>query len=152
MTGTDTVTGIRLPTSPGRIHRPTDPGDAERLLGALARWYLEFLAGRRPVSQLASLLSPAVVARIDARRRAVRGLDGTRPAAPGPAVVRSLRLQWTTDVTCEATVLVSRGARTTALAVTLQRLETGWRVVELSSPEDGVDALRAAVPCGSQPV
>lgn len=133
------------PTHTRRIHRVTDPADAERLVGALARWYLEFLAGRRPLDQIEPLLSPAVATRIAARRRAVRELDGTRPAAPGPAVVRSLHLQWTTDVTCEATVLVTRGARTTALAVTLQRRDTSWRVVELSSPEDGVEALRAGL-------
>ena len=127
-----------------RIQRATDPADAERLIGALARWYLEFLAGRRPADQIAGLLSPAVLRRIEVRRRAVRDIDGTRPTAPGPAVVRSLRLQWTSERTCEATVLVSRAGRTTALAVTLQRRETSWRVIELSSPEDGVQALRCA--------
>lgn len=144
-----TLTQVRLPTTTDRpVHRVTDPADAERLLGALARWYLEFLAGRRPADQIAGLLSPAVVARIESRRRAVRGVDGSRPAAPGPAVVRSLQLQWTNDRTCEAVVLVERDARTTALAVTLQRRETSWRVVELSSPEDGVEALRCATPTG----
>lgn len=140
---TDTRSTTRAPR---RVRRPTDPADAERLLGALARWYLEFLAGRRPADQIAGLLSPAVLQRIESRRRAVREVDGSRPAAPGPALVRSIQLQWVSTSTCEATVLVSRGARTTALAVTLQRRETSWRVVELSSPEDGVEALRAALP------
>ena len=145
-----TLTEVRPRTTTSRpVHRPTDPADAERLLAALARWYLEFLAGRRPAGQIAGLLSPAVEARIEGRRRAVRAVDGSRPAAPGPAVVRSIRTQWAGDRTCEATVLVERDGRTTALSVTLQRRETSWRVVELSSPEDGVEALRAAVPRGS---
>lgn len=144
-----TITQVRPRTVPSRpVQRRTDPADADRLLAALARWYLEFLAGRRPADQISGLLSPAVVARIESRRRAVRTVDGSRPAAPGPAVVRSLKTQWTSDHTCEATVLVERDGRTTALAVTLQRRETSWRVVELSSPEDGVEALRAAVPTG----
>lgn len=131
-----------------RVRRATDPADAERLVGALARWYLEFLAGRRPVAQVAGLLSPAVVDRIQRRRHTVRELDGSRPPAPGFAVVRSIQLHWTNERTCEATALVIRGARTTALAMTLHRRETSWRVVELSSPEDGVEALRCLTPAG----
>lgn len=131
------------PTAARRITRPTDPAEAERLVPALARWYLEYLAGHRGLEQLGDLVTPAVAARLRHRRGDARG----SPTVPDPAVaattvVRST-LRWPSDTRCEATVLVLRDGRTTAVAITLQRHPDRWRVTELASPEDGVPALRA---------
>lgn len=145
-----TVIRMRARRGARRISRPTSPEEAERLVPALARWYLEYLAGQRTVDQIAPLLTPAVEARLRARRITQRTRTGTTPdpSIAATAVIRT-SLKWTSPTRCEATALVQRGGRTTALAITLQRLPHRWRVTELASPEDGVTALHAApVPAG----
>lgn len=133
-----------------RIGRPTQRDEAERLVPALARWYLEFLAGHRTLEQLGDLITPAVSARLRRRQLDARG----EPVIPDPRVAATTvvraELRWTSDTRCEATVLVVRDGRTTALAITLQRHPDRWRVTELASPEDGVPALRAT-PVPSHP-
>lgn len=127
-----------------RIGRPTRPEEAEIIVPALARWYLEYLAGHRTLEQVAGLVTPAVAARLERRRLAARS---PRQRTPDPgiaaAVVRRVALRWMSSTRCEALVLVARDGRTTALAITLQRHPERWRVTELASPEDGVPALRA---------
>jgi len=127
-----------------RITRPTCAEDADRLVPALARWYLEYLAGQRPLTQVDGLLTPAVSERLRARRVA---LCAARGGIPDPTVagahVVSTQLRWTSGSRCEALALVQRGRRTTALAITLQRLPDRWRVTDLAGPEDGVPALHA---------
>lgn len=129
---------------PRRIGRPTTPDEADRLVPALVRWYLEYLAGRRTIEQIAPLLTPAVEARLRARRTP---RPGTTRATPDPSIaateVTRTSLRWTSPTRCEATTLVTRDGRTTALAITLQRLPDRWRVTDLASPEDGVPALHA---------
>lgn len=126
-----------------RIGRPTRPEEVDRIVPALTRWYLEYLAGHRTLDQLGDLVTPAVAARLRQRLGDPRG----GPAVPDPGIAATAVLRWTTRWTsatrCEATVLVDRDGRTTALAITLQRHPDRWRVTDLASPEDGVPALRA---------
>lgn len=131
-----------------RISRVPDRADAQRLVTALARWYVEFLAGRRPLAQVDQLCTPAVIRRMLAARDRHRQMQRRRGAATElPDVeVRHTALQWSTEAVCESVALVRRGPRTTALAIVVERGDAGWRVVELSSPEDGVAALRPPRP------
>lgn len=128
---------------PGPSRRPagrSDPSrpELERLLAVVARATLEVLAGRRPLRQLLGLLSPALYDRLLARLPRT----GVRPRAPTAAVVRRVLTTWPTPGTCEATVLIDRGGRTTALAVRAERYRRRWRIVEIAAPEDGLDPLR----------
>jgi hypothetical protein len=135
-----------------RVSRPTDPTEAERLVPALARWYLEFLAGLRPLSQVEELVTPAVAVRLGHRRQArCRAEGGTPDPTLAAATIGRVTLRWTSATRCEALVLVTHGERTTALTITLQRHPRRWRVVELASPEDGVPALRATPVPASTP-
>lgn len=138
------------PRGARRIGRPTHRDEAERIVPALARWYLEFLAGHRTLDQLGDLITPAVADRLRRRQLDTRG----QPVVPDPGVAATTivraALRWTSDTRCEATVLVLRDGRTTALAITLQRHPDRWRVTELASPEDGMPALRAT-PVPSHP-
>ncbi|MFP5310311.1 MAG: Rv3235 family protein [Actinomycetes bacterium] len=145
-----------------RIVRPPDRGDAGRLAEAIARWYVEVLSGRRPLDGIGPLLTPAVAARVDDRRRALaRARHESRrrgrpvPGAGAAEVVR-VAVQWPAPHVAEALVLVraptQAGPRTTAVSATLQVTEEGWRVTDLAAPEDGVEALRPpALPPTARP-
>lgn len=128
------------------LHRSTDrrrPGttrppapDPVRLAGLLTRAWLEVRSGRRPLSQLRPLVSPATFRRLAAQLRrlpAEASSDGYRirrvvASSPSPGV-------------CEATVLVEHHGRTTAIALRLERHLGAWRAVELTAPESGLRPL-----------
>lgn len=111
---------------------------------ALARWYLEYLAGHRTLDQVGGLITPAVAERMRRRRQVPTARDRRTPdPAIAATVVTGTALRWVSDTRCEAVVLVTREGRTTAIAMTLQRHPDRWRVTDLASPEDGVPALRA---------
>lgn len=125
--------------NPGRPPGRTDAGgpDVERLLAAVARTTVEILAGRRPLRQLLQLVSPAVYDRLRAqlsRRRQERG-------GAAATVVRRVLTTWPTPTSCEATVLIDRGGRTTALALRVERYRGAWRIVEIAAPEAGLQPV-----------
>lgn len=130
------------PTDPARdgtgAGRPgTDP---VRLAGALAYAWLEVRAGRRPLSQLAPLLSPA------ARRRLVAQLPAPRSSATGrgPVRVRRVVASAPTETVREVAVVVEQQHTTTAIAVRMECHRGGWRAVELTAPESGLAPLPTA--------
>lgn len=130
--------------APRRIARPTRPAEAARIVPALARWYLEYLAGHRTLDQVGALLTPAVADRLR-RRRLTAGHRDRRTPDPTIAAtaVSGTALRWVSETRCEAVVLVTRDGRTTAIAMTLQRHPDRWRVTELASPERRHAVLRA---------
>jgi hypothetical protein len=118
--------------------RPPGP-DPVRLAALLARTWLEVQAGQRPLAQLRPLVAPAVSHRLAAQ------LSPRIAGTPGPpARVRKVVARWPSERACEATVLVERMGRTTALAIRLEAHRGTWRAVELSAPEAGLPALATA--------
>lgn len=116
------------------------PGpEPARLAGLLARAWLEVRVRRRPLAQLEPLLAPAVVRRLKAQVVPCGAVD-----ASGPARVRRVRASRPSATACEAVVLVDQDARTTAIAVRLERHRGRWRAVELAAPESGLPALRTS--------
>ncbi len=118
---------------PSRRRRPKRPAaghpDPVRLARAVAFAFLEIEAGRRPVAQLAPVLSPALQVRLTKIAR--------RPG-PGPAAdaIVAVRATCPTPDVCDAAVVVRRGRRVGVLAIRLERYRHAWRVVELARPED----------------
>lgn len=129
-------------TTPARHVRPVagrPPGpDPGRLAGMLARTWLEVRERRRPLSQLAPLLAPAL------RRRLEQQLVHSEPSRYHPTHVRRVTASWPSPAACEAAVVIERDGRATAVAVRLERHLGAWRVVELTAPEDGLPALPTA--------
>lgn len=118
---------------------------AERLAGALGRWYLDALAGRVEVRQLRRLLTPTAEHRVVAsvlRARAAHRLGASRPGTF--LDVRRVVVQPAGDH-YEAVALVDDGVRTLAVAAVLHPTDDGWRVSDLARPDDGVPALPAPV-------
>lgn len=111
--------------------------DPVRLVRAIAQVFLEVEAGRRPLSQLAPVLAPALLCRLQALGRPAR--PGGHRCAPGPAagVILSCRAVQPTPDACDVAVVVRRGERVAALAVRVERHRGAWRAVEIARPEDG---------------
>ena len=136
------------PSRPPATNRhPTHPPgpDPARLAGVLARAWLEVREGRRPLRQLAPLVAPSVQRRLLAQMP-------TNPPPPRSPRARVRRVVATTPSrnACEAVVLIEQGARTTAIAVRLERHRGAWRVVELTAPETGFRPLTtASLPAGA---
>jgi hypothetical protein len=130
-------------TPPRTARRPPDgrpPGpDPVRLAAILARAWLEVRTGRRPLHQLAPLLSPAA-------RRRLAGQLPPRGAHPGhePARVGRTFPSTPAEGVREVAVMVEQGGRTTAIAVRMERHRGAWRAVELTAPEAGLAALPTA--------
>jgi hypothetical protein len=125
--------------------RPDADPDPERLVAAVARAVLEVEVGRRPLSQLEPVLSPAVLARLSRRddrvRRRARAV-GEPLVGPGAAVVVRVLVQPVHADAYEAVALVRRGGRVVSVAMRAERWRGGWRVVELARPEDAAAARR----------
>ncbi len=112
-----------------------DPG---RVAGVLVAAWAEVRAGRRPLSQLEPLLSPAVH-----RRLAAQSPPHQAPAR-NRVRIRKVIARRPQPAACEAVVVVESGARVSAVAVRLERHLGRWRVVELTPPESGLTALPTA--------
>lgn len=111
----------------------------EALAALLVRGAAEVIAGHRPVRQLEPLVAPILARRLTIELR--RNRDRT---ATMPRVQRVLTAPPTPSGAVEATVLVERDGRTTAIAVRLERHRGAWRATELAAPESGYRPLATA--------
>ncbi len=106
------------------------------MAGLLVQVTAEVAAGRRPLAQLDRVLAPTLVRRIAA---------GLGPGLPRPQepvrIVRSIAGPPTPNGAVEATVVIERGGRVSAVAVRLERHHGAWRATELTAPEDGYRPL-----------
>lgn len=119
------------PPSGRRIDKP----DPARLAELVVATWLEVRARRRPLSQIRPLLAPALY------RQLCRQLE---PFGPEPAPAAQIRSVFTcspSTSTLEASVLVGRAGRVTAIAVRIERYRGIWRVVEMTAPEAGLRPL-----------
>lgn len=115
--------------------------DPELVLPAVARLVTEVLAGRRPLAQVAPMMTPAVVARLAARlRRQYR----TTSTPTDRVTVRHAAACWVNDNACEGVVTVDDGQRTTALALRIEQHGGRWRVAEVAGPEFALAPLGPA--------
>lgn len=115
----------RLP-QPRRLGALPDPGAwGRRLLVGL----IEAAAGRRPLSQLAALLSLSVIRGIgtDFERAAVSG----RPHWLHRAAVRSVRATEPADGVAELCATIETGQRIRAVALRLEAQNGRWRCTRL---------------------
>lgn len=114
-------------TTGGRQSGATETDDALReLVGGFAQAFLEVETGRRPRRQLRPVVSVELAARLAPL--------WSEPPGPG-RVVRVYGSRATRD-RYEAVVVVARGERYGALAVSLARRRGRWLVVEAARPED----------------
>jgi hypothetical protein len=117
------------------VEQPRTP-DPDRLAALLARAWAEIRSGARPAAQLAPHATPAVIRRLRACAR--------RPLPRGPVRVLRIRSDRPSADACEVAVVLQHPARICAVVVRLERHRGRWRVVELTSPDDGLPALRTA--------
>lgn len=104
--------------------------DPTRLAGLLVRVWLETRFGRRDVTQLAPLVSPALLLRL---REPAPVRDGPLPT------IRRITSSEPIDGVCEAVVTLTwPSQRVTAVAVRLEQRQGQWRAVELRPPEAGM--------------
>lgn len=136
----------RLPISTRPIPRrpENEPGeDLDQLAARMALVFLEVEVGRRPLPQLREILSPALYRRVG---RACQGRT-RNPATSNRLTVDAVRSVFSHRLSgdaFEASVIIDRGHRVTALALRLERHQGRWRVVELTAPEDGDRPRRTA--------
>lgn len=134
-TSRTSATARRRPSTPRRRTSP----DPHRLAGLLVQVWGEICSGRRPFAQLRPLVAPAL-------RRQLFAQLPRGPALQGGSTIRIRRVIGCTPSpdACEASVLVERDGRTTAVAVRLERHRGAWRAVELTAPEAGLRPLTTA--------
>lgn len=143
-----TVARRGLPTdalgAPRIDRRPPAAGapDLDDLVRGIVQCWLEVEARRRPLTQLAPLMSP--ILRTTVARRLAAGRRSGRPGSAGR--IRSTIVQHRGVDHVEAAVTIERDGRVTAVAVTLGRYRGQWRLVELAAPESVDDRPRADGP------
>ncbi len=100
-----------------------DAGDAGRRMVTLA---LEVLAGRRPVGQLQTLMSPGVFMAVAGGRRPRWCIEGAAPLLVGP-----VRVCEPVDGVAEVSAVARRGGRAHAVAARLEGIDGRWRCTAL---------------------
>jgi len=118
-------------------HQPTSRAtlpDPEPLLENLTRCVIEILAGARDLEQIARWVTDDVYRHLlkrvvlSSRARQVKGLVAARPAFTiGSTTVCEPR-----DGVVEAVVIVSGRARTRAVAIRLEGLDSRWRATAIN--------------------
>ncbi len=118
--------------------RSADLPDPERFGRVLIRALIEVLAGRRSITQVQPMLSPAVFHGVSQRVASRRSWPLARPAPArrgGPAVpaspLRSVHVTTPADGIVELAAVVRHGARYRAVAARLEGLDGRWRCVQL---------------------
>ncbi|WP_116417576.1 Rv3235 family protein [Subtercola boreus] len=113
-----------------RLVGPTEPGDStESFLESLTLCVLEVLAGVRDLDQLARWVSDDVYRVLSQRvvlSARARQVTGERSIRPTFTIGRTLHSEPLPGVV-EGVVIVHGKARTRAVALRLERLETRWR-------------------------
>jgi len=110
--------------------------DPSVLIENLATGVIEVLGGVRDLEQLGRWLSEGVYRHllrrsvIAARGRAVRGQTAFRPAA----TIAAKRITFPASNVVEATVLLHGAARTRAVAIRLEGMDSRWRATALAVP------------------
>lgn len=126
---------LPLPEVPGLVAPdPEIPPRVARTIQAIAVGLVEALAGRRPLSQLHTVLADPLVLQAEhlVRTRAAAGL---RPA--------SVRMQLPHDHAAEVAIRLSDGRRSCAAALRLERVQGHWRCVRLElGPAGSQQGLR----------
>lgn len=135
-----TVAPTHEPRRPASAPAGGTRPDPQRLAALLTRTWLEVRSGRRPLAQLAPLLTPAL------HRRLASQIPRPPLAGGGMVRVRRTVVSQPAEGACEASVVVEQGGRVTAFAVRLERYHGAWRVVELTAPELGLRPLSTAPP------
>lgn len=91
----------------------------------VVRMLLEVVVGERPVRQVASWVSPRVLAGLEHRSPSQRTALGRRP------MLRSLRVTEPADSVAEVSAVVALGERVRAVALRLEGLDGRWTVTAL---------------------
>jgi hypothetical protein len=91
----------------------------------VVRTLLEVVAGDRPVRQVASWVSPRVLAGLEHRSPEQRTALGRRP------MLRSVRVTEPADAVAEISAVVALGQRVRAVALRLEGLDGRWTVTAL---------------------
>lgn len=107
-----------------RTARSDLPSPGPRAAAAV-RLLLEVVVGERPVRQVASWVSPRVLAGLEHRSPGQRAALGRRP------MLRSLRVTEPADAVAEITAVVTLGERVRAVALRLEGLDGRWTVTAL---------------------
>jgi hypothetical protein len=108
--------------------------DPDPFLRNLTRGVLEVLAGARDVDQLARWLTEDAYRRLvtranlATRARSARGIAATRPKH----AITSVHCTSPADGVVEAVVIVSAPARTRAVALRLEGMDSRWRCTSLA--------------------
>ena len=110
------------PTFSRRSDLP-DPQAAGRRVVTLT---LEAFAGRRPVGQLQSLVSPPLFTALSERRRPRWCSEGT-----APLLISSVRVFEPVDGVAEVSAVARRGGRAHAVAARLEGIDGRWRCTAL---------------------
>jgi hypothetical protein len=110
------------PTWSRRAELP-DPQAVGRRLVTLT---LEAFAGRRPVGQLRSLVSPALFGALVERRRPGWCTEGT-----APLLISSVRVCEPVDGVAEVSAVARRGGRAHAVAARMEGIDGRWRCTAL---------------------
>lgn len=127
-----------VPTAPV-TPRPSHRTSPARFAALLVRAMAEVLAGQRPYRQIEPFLAPGLT------RRLVVALRDPRPRPSGDLRVRRVvAAPPTPNGGIEATVVIERAGRVSAVAVRLERHHGLWRATELTAPEAGYAPLATA--------
>ncbi|MFQ1001601.1 Rv3235 family protein [Modestobacter sp. SSW1-42] len=100
--------------------------DAQAAGRRLVTLTLEAFAGRRPIGQLQSLVSPALFGALTAGRRPRWCTEGT-----APLLVSSVRVCEPVDGVAEVSAVARRGGRAHAVAARLEGVDGRWRCTAL---------------------
>ena len=106
--------------------RRADLPDAQAAGRRLVTLALEAFAGRRPVGQLQSLVSPSLFSALTAGRRPRWCSEGT-----APLLISSVRVCEPVDGVAEVSAVARRGGRAHAVAARLEGIDGRWRCTAL---------------------
>jgi hypothetical protein len=106
--------------------RRADLPDPQAVGRRLVTLTLETFAGRRPVGQLQSLVSPQVFTALSERRRPRWCTEGT-----APLLISSVRVCEPVDGVAEVSAVARRGGRAHAVAARLEGIDGRWRCTAL---------------------
>jgi hypothetical protein len=108
------------------LSRRSDLPDAQAAGRRLVTLTLEAFAGRRPIGQLQSLVSPPLFSSLTAGRRPRWCTEGT-----APLLISSVRVCEPVDGVAEVSAVARRSGRAHAVAARLEGIDGRWRCTAL---------------------